>query len=62
MDYTRSGISQSIYLRAGWLEINSRQEQDFSLLHSVHTDSRAHPATYTMSTEGLFPRDKAAEA
>jgi hypothetical protein len=36
--------------------------RDFSLLHSVQTDSRAHPASYTRRTEGSFPGGKAAGA
>jgi hypothetical protein len=31
----------------------------FSLLHSVLTDSGAHPASYPMGTRGNFPRGKA---
>jgi hypothetical protein len=33
--------------------------QDFSLLHSVQTDSGAHPVSYPMGTGGFFPRGKA---
>jgi hypothetical protein len=36
--------------------------QDFSLLHSVQTDSGAHPASYPMGTGGSFPEGKVAEA
>jgi hypothetical protein len=30
--------------------------KDFSVLHSVQSGSGAHPASYTMSIGGLFPR------
>jgi hypothetical protein len=29
-------------------------ERDFSLLHSVETDSEAHPASYPMVTDGYL--------
>jgi hypothetical protein len=35
--------------------LESRQEQGFSPLHSVQTDSGAHPTSYPMSTGGSFP-------
>jgi hypothetical protein len=35
---------------------------DFSLLHSVQTDSRAHPTFCTVGTEDSFPRGKATGA
>jgi hypothetical protein len=35
--------------------------QDFSLLHSVQTGCRAHPASYPMGTGGTFPRDNRPE-
>jgi hypothetical protein len=34
--------------------IDSRQGQDFSLLHVVQTGSGAHPASYPMGTGGSF--------
>jgi hypothetical protein len=33
--------------------------RDFSLVHSVHTGSGAHPACIPVGTEGSFPRGKA---
>jgi hypothetical protein len=41
---------------------DSRQCQEFSLLHSVPTDSGAHPASYPMGTGGSLPGDKVAGA
>jgi hypothetical protein len=32
--------------------------QDLSLLHSVQTDSGAHPTSYSMGTGGSFPGGK----
>jgi hypothetical protein len=43
-------------------EFDSRQGQDFSLLHSVQTGSGAHTASCTMGTGGSFPGGKAAGA
>jgi hypothetical protein len=40
----------------------SRQEQDFSLLHSVQNGSGAQPASYPVDSGGSFPGVKAAEA
>jgi hypothetical protein len=40
--------------------VDSRQEQDFSLLHTVQTGSGAHPASYPMGTGGVFSWGKAA--
>jgi hypothetical protein len=37
-------------IRAGRPGFDSRQGQDFSLLHSVHTGYGAHPAFYPMGT------------
>jgi hypothetical protein len=37
-----------------------RPGQDFSLRHSVQTDSRANPASYPMGTGGSFPWGKTA--
>jgi hypothetical protein len=36
--------------------------RDFSLLHSIHTASGAHPASYPMGTGGSFAGCKAAGA
>jgi hypothetical protein len=36
--------------------------QDFSLLHSVHTEAGVHTASYIMGTGGSFPGGKAAGA
>jgi hypothetical protein len=40
----------------------SREGQEFSLLHVVHTGSGVHPASYPLDTGGPFPGGKAAEA
>jgi hypothetical protein len=46
-----------------WVGVKeSRQDQEFSLLHSVQTGSGAHPASYTMGTGSSFPGGKAAVA
>jgi hypothetical protein len=37
-------------------ELESRQSQEFSLLHVVQTDPAVHPASYPMGTWGFFPR------
>jgi hypothetical protein len=34
--------------------------REFSVLHEVQTDYRAHPASYTMDTWGCFPGGKVA--
>jgi hypothetical protein len=36
--------------------------QDFSLLHSVHTEFEAHPSSYPIGTGSNFPGDKATGA
>jgi hypothetical protein len=41
-------------LQAGRPGFDSRKGQEI-LLHSVQTDSGAHPASYSMGTEGSFP-------
>jgi hypothetical protein len=41
---------------------DSRQEQDISQLHSVHTGSGAHPVSYPMDTGGSFSGGKTAGA
>jgi hypothetical protein len=47
-------------LQAGWLGFGSWQGQDFSLLHSINTGSRAHPASYPVGTVGSFLSGKVA--
>jgi hypothetical protein len=42
VQYTCPGIAQCVQRRPGF---DSRQGQDFSLLHNVQTDSGAHPAS-----------------
>jgi hypothetical protein len=49
-------------LWAGQVMFDSRQRQDFSLLHSIQTGFGAHPALYPMGTGGDFPWGKAAGA
>jgi hypothetical protein len=44
-------------LRAGRSEFDSYQDK---ILYGVHTDSLAHPASYSMGTERDFPGGKAA--
>jgi hypothetical protein len=41
--------------------LNSRQGQDFSLLHSVHKGSGAQPASYLLDSGGSFPEVKLPE-
>jgi hypothetical protein len=41
---------------------DARLGLDFALLHSVHTGSGAHQASYPMSTRGSVPGKKAAVA
>jgi hypothetical protein len=39
----------------GWAtQVRFPAVKDFSLLHSVQTDSGAHPASYSMGTGGSF--------
>jgi hypothetical protein len=61
---TFAGIAQSINRRAmGWTAwVQFPAVQDFSLLHSVQTDSWANPAYYPMGTGASFPGGKAAGA
>jgi hypothetical protein len=49
-------------LQAGGPGFDSQQGQNCSLLHSVQTDSGAHPASYTIGIGGSFPAGKAAGA
>jgi hypothetical protein len=52
------GIAQSVFQQAlGWTaQVQFSAVQDFSLLHSVQTNSGAHPASYPMGTRGSFPQ------
>jgi hypothetical protein len=47
-------------LRAAGPGFDSRQRENFSVLHSIQTDSVSDQASYPMSTEGSFPGIKAA--
>jgi hypothetical protein len=38
------------------------RDKRFSLFKSIHTGTGAHPASYPMSTGGLYPGGKVAEA
>jgi hypothetical protein len=46
----------------GLSELEFQKGQGFYLFHSAQTGSRAHPASYPMSTGGYFAEGKAAEA
>jgi hypothetical protein len=48
--------------RAGRPGVDSRQGQDYSVLHSIHTASGVHQASYPMRIGGNFPGGKAAGA
>jgi hypothetical protein len=50
--------------RLGGLKIgfDSQEGERFSLIHSIHTDSGAHPVSYIADNGGSKPMDKAAEA
>jgi hypothetical protein len=56
------GMAQSVRRRAtGWTNgIRLPARQHFSLLQGYQADSRAKPASYTMSDGDDFPSDKAA--
>jgi hypothetical protein len=43
-------------LLAGRQMFDSRKTSDVLLLHSVHTDSRVHPASYPMGAGDFFPQ------
>jgi hypothetical protein len=64
--YVSRGGAVGIATGHGWTtegsEFESRQGQEFSLLHVVQTGSAAHPALYPMGTRGSFPGGKAAGA
>jgi hypothetical protein len=51
-----------IGITTGWTtegsEFESRQGQEFSLLHVVQTGSEVHTASYPMGTGALFPGEK----
>jgi hypothetical protein len=56
-------ISTRIIMATGWTaRVRFPAMQDFSLLHSVQTDSGAHPASYPMHTGGSGPGGKATAA
>jgi hypothetical protein len=57
-----AGVSTGYRLDDQGVGVRVPMEQEFSLLHIVHTDTGAHPASYPMDTEGSFPGSKAAEA
>jgi hypothetical protein len=45
-----------------WLDdtgFDSRQKEDFSLLHSAQAGSGAYPTSYPMGTRSFFPEGKA---
>jgi hypothetical protein len=48
-------IQASAFIADNYENLDSRQRQYFSLLHSVQTDSGVHPASYPMATGGSFP-------
>jgi hypothetical protein len=59
------GIALSVQRRdTGWTSGDRlpAEATNFSLVYSVQTGSGAHRASYPMSTEGCFPRGKAAVA
>jgi hypothetical protein len=56
------GITTGYWLDDGGSEFESRYNQEFSLLHVVHTGSGAHPASYPMGTGDSFLGGKAAGA
>jgi hypothetical protein len=65
LSLSRAGIAQSIQLMpTGWKtegsELESREGQEFSLLHIVQTGLGIHPASYPRSTRCSFPGGKAA--
>jgi hypothetical protein len=55
---TGVGVAQSVQQwgtgRMAWARFPAGQ--DFSLLHTVQTESRAHPASYPMGSRGIFLR------
>jgi hypothetical protein len=53
-------IAQSVLQQAtGWkARVRFPAVQDVSLLHRLQRDSEAHPASYPMSTRGIFLRGK----
>jgi hypothetical protein len=56
------GIATGYGLDDWGVEVESRKDQEFSRLQSVHTGSGAHPTSYPMGTGGSFPGGKAAGA
>jgi hypothetical protein len=57
-----AGIVQLVQWLAEVSELKSWNGQDFSPLHIFRTVSGAHPASYSMGTEGSAPGGKAAGA
>jgi hypothetical protein len=60
------GVDDSVVgITTGWTiesDFESREGQEFFLLHVVQTGSGAHPASYTMGTGGSSSGGKAAGA
>lgn len=55
--------NSSAGVTASWTAmIRFQAGKDFYLLHSINTDSRAHPPFYTMGTGDSVPGNKAAES
>jgi hypothetical protein len=54
------------YIYIGWMAeesgFDSRQGQDFSLLHIIQTGFGAHPTSYTMGIGSCFSGSKEARA
>jgi hypothetical protein len=60
-----AGIAQSVWrLATGWTTegSESREGQEFSLLHVVRTGSGVHPTSFPMGTGGSFLGGEAAGA
>jgi hypothetical protein len=61
INVTIGGIMYLSQYNAGWMaQVRFQAVKDFPLLHSIQTDSEAHPASSPMSTGGSFPRSKPA--
>jgi hypothetical protein len=56
------GIATGYGLDDTRVGVESRQDQEFSLLYSVQTGSGAHPASCPLGTGGFLPGSKAAGA
>jgi hypothetical protein len=63
LDFFYTKLDAVQRLATGWTtersEFESRQSQEFSLLHVVWTGSGAHPASYPLSTGSSFPGGRA---